>query len=109
MLFHFYYHFYFYFTFFSFICVLFPRYWKYNIVLGDCNIFCFIYLCNEDYDRKKRCSVNNQVPTFTITDTNLYVLVVTLFRQDNAKLFEQLRSGFERTIKLNKYQSKVTI
>ena len=58
---------------------------------------------------KKRCSVNNQAPTFTITDTNLYVLVVTLFRQDNAKLFEQLKSGFERTIKLNKYQSKVTI
>ena len=30
--------------------------------------------------------VENQVPTFTITDTKLYVLVVTLSPQDDAKL-----------------------
>ena len=30
--------------------------------------------------------VANQVPTFTITETNLYVPVVTLSTQDNAKL-----------------------
>ena len=30
--------------------------------------------------------VDNQVPTFTITETNLYVPVVTLSTQDNAKL-----------------------
>ena len=23
------------------------------MVPGDCNIFCFICMCNEDYDRKK--------------------------------------------------------
>ena len=45
-------------------------------------------------------NVNNQVPTFTITETNLYVPVVTLSTQDNAKLLSQLKSGFKRTIKL---------
>ena len=50
--------------------------------------------------------VNNQVPTFTITETNLYVPVVTLSTQDNAKLLPQLKSGFKRTISWNKYLSK---
>ena len=50
--------------------------------------------------------VNNQVPTFTITETNLYVPVVTLSTQDNAKLLPQLKSGFKRTIIWNKYLSK---
>ena len=54
-------------------------------------------------------SINNQVPTFTITDTKLYVPVVILSTQDNAKLFQQLKSGFKRTINWNKYQSKVTL
>ena len=52
--------------------------------------------------------VNNQVTTFTITYTKLYVPVVTLSTQDNAKLLQQLKSGFKRTINWNKYQSKVT-
>ena len=33
--------------------------------------------------------VINQVPTFAITETNLYVPVVTLSTQDNAKLLTQ--------------------
>ena len=40
----------------------------------------------------------NQVPTFTITETNLYVPVVTLSTQDNAKLLPQLKADFKRTI-----------
>ena len=40
----------------------------------------------------------NQEPTFLITDTKLYVPVVTLSTQDNAKLLEELKSGFKRTI-----------
>ena len=35
---------------------------------------------------------------FALTDTKLYVPVVTLSTQDNAKMLEQLRSGFKRTI-----------
>ena len=48
----------------------------------------------------------NQIPTFTITETNLYVTVVTLSTQDNAKILPQLKSGFKRTISWNKYISK---
>ena len=50
--------------------------------------------------------VNNQIPTVTITDTNLYVPVVTLSTQDNTKLLPQLKSGFERKIDWNKYLAK---
>ena len=50
--------------------------------------------------------VNNQNPTFTITETNLYVLIVTLSTQDNAKLLPQLKSGFKRIISWNKYLAK---
>ena len=54
-------------------------------------------------------SVNNQVPTFALLDTQLYVPVVTLSTQDNEKLLQQLKSCFKRAINWNKYQSKVTI
>ena len=42
---------------------------------------------------------------FTITDAKLYVLVVTSLTQDTAKLLQQLKSGFKRTINWNQYQS----
>ena len=45
----------------------------------------------------------NQVRTFTITETNLYVPIVTLSTQDNAKFLSQLKNGFKRTISWNKY------
>ena len=44
---------------------------------------------------------------FKITETKLYVPVVTLSTQDNAKLLQQLKSGFKRTINWNKYESSV--
>ena len=40
-------------------------------------------------------NVVNQNTTFTITKTNLYVPVVTLSTQDNAKLLPQLKSDFK--------------
>ena len=52
-------------------------------------------------------NVAAQTTTFSITDTKLYVLVITLSTQDNAKLLEQLTSSFKRTINWNKYQTKV--
>ena len=53
------------------------------------------------------CVITNSTGArrFTITDTRLYVPVVTLSTQDNAKLLQQLKSGFKRTIYWNKYQS----
>ena len=53
--------------------------------------------------------VNNPTnATFKISDTKLYVPVVTLPTQDNNKFLEQLRTGFKRTIKWNKYRSEMT-
>ena len=46
--------------------------------------------------------------TFKITDTKLYVPVVTLSKENDIKLLEQLKSGFKRTIKWNKYRSEMT-
>ena len=51
-------------------------------------------------------NIANQVPSFTITETNLYVPVITLSTQDNSKLLPQLRNGFNRTITCNKYLKK---
>ena len=50
--------------------------------------------------------VTNQVPAFTITETNRYVPIVTLLTQDNAKLLPEMKSGFKRTISWNKYLPK---
>ena len=47
--------------------------------------------------------VTDQIITFSITDTKLYVPAVTVSTQDNAKLLEQLKSSFKRTINWNKY------
>ena len=41
--------------------------------------------------------------TFKIADTTLYVLVATLLTEDDNKLLKQLKIGFKRTIKWNKY------
>ena len=54
--------------------------------------------------------MNNQQPigrtidvpenaTFQITDTKLYVPVVTLSKENDTKLLKQLKSGFQKTIK----------
>ena len=51
-------------------------------------------------------NVANQNATFAITDTKLCVPVITLSQQGNAKLLQQLKSGFQRLINWNKYLSK---
>ena len=50
----------------------------------------------------------NQATTFPITNTELYAPVVTWSNDDNAKLLQQLKSGFKRTISWNKYETKKT-
>ena len=50
--------------------------------------------------------IENQVPTFTITEKNLYIPVVTLSTQDSSKLLPQLKNSFQRTITWNKYLAK---
>ena len=54
------------------------------------------------------CAITNSTGagTFKITDTKLYVPVVTLSTQDNSKLLQELKYGFQRIISWNKYLSK---
>ena len=57
-------------------------------------------------------TVANNPPSgleFQITDTKLYVSVVTLSKENDIKLSEKLRSGFKRTIKWNKYRSQMSV
>ena len=53
------------------------------------------------------CVVTNSTSAgrFAITDTKLFLPFVTLSTQETAKLLQQLKSGFKRTINWNKYQS----
>ena len=67
-----------------------------NLILTWSEYFISIFGC-----------IDNQVPKFEITDTKIYVPVVTLSIQENAKLLHELKSGFKRAITWNKYQSKV--
>ena len=46
--------------------------------------------------------------TFKITVCKLYVLVVILSAENDNKLLEQLKTGFKRTIKWNKYRSEIS-
>ena len=47
---------------------------------------------------KRVLSNDSKTTTFAMTDTKLYVPVVTLSTQDNAKLIQQLKSGFEKQL-----------
>ena len=50
--------------------------------------------------------INNPTnAVFKINDCKLYVPVVTLSAENDNKLLEQLKTGFKRTIKWNKYRS----
>ena len=57
-----------------------------------------------DYDEKEAEGDNPEIVApneleFQITDTKLYVPVVTLSKENDIKLSEQLKTGFKRTIK----------
>ena len=59
--------------------------------------------------RETRVAINPPAnATFKITDVKLYVAVVTLSTENDKTLLEQLRTGFKRTIKWNKYRSEMT-
>ena len=67
---------------------------------------------NLDLDWSENCVIvtdnADQDTTFSITDAKLYIPVVPLSTQDNAKLLEQLKFGFKRIINGSKYRSKVS-
>ena len=54
-------------------------------------------------------AINNSTNAiFEIKDTKLYVPVVTLSTENDKTLLEQLRTGFKKTIKWNKYRLEIT-
>ena len=60
-------------------------------------------------DNPERPAIN--APTnaiFKITDTKLYVSIVTLSTEDDNNFLKQLKSGFKRTVKWDKYRSEMT-
>ena len=62
-----------------------------------------IFTCSKD------CVITNSTgeEKFAITETKLYIPVVTLSTRDNEKLLQQLKSGFKKTISWNKYESSI--
>ena len=75
--------------------------WSKNCVLAD--------MTTKDAEGNNPSIVAPVVLTFEITDTKLYVPVVTLSKENDTKLLEQLKLWFERTMKWNKYRSQMTI
>ena len=68
-------------------------------------------IANPDPDPPVEARERIDAPTnaaFKITDTKLYVPVVTLSTEDDNNFLEELKSGFKRTIKWNKYRSEMT-
>ena len=59
-------------------------------------------------DNPTRSAINAPInATFKITDSKFYVPVVTLSTENDKKLLGQLRTGFKRTTKCNKYRSEM--
>ena len=90
-----------------------------NIPLIDCEVELIFKNCvlidklkrGADYEANPRVSeINDSENTiFQIKDTKLYFPVVSLSKENDIKLFEQLKSGFKGTMKWNKYRSQMTI
>ena len=57
---------------------------------------------------KKECVLSNQDgnAVFIISDTKMYVPVVTLSKEDNKDFIEQQNKGFQRSIYWNEYKTK---
>ena len=55
---------------------------------------CKLYLVTE--------TVGNQITRFAITEAKLFIPVVTLSAQDNARLLQQIEAGFKRKNNWNK-------
>ena len=69
-------------------------------------INCKIHL---ELNWSKNCVIPNVVgaTTFKITNTKLYVPIVTLSSKDNVKLVKLLEDGFNRPVYWNEYQTKI--
>ena len=75
--------------------------WSENSVLAD--------MTTRDAEGDNPTIVAPSGATFKIKETKLYVPVVTLSKENDIKFLEQLKTGFKRNIKWNKYRSQMTI
>ena len=80
--------------------------WSENCVLTDIKTQTAAAAQGDNPARERIDAPTNA--TFKITDTKLYVPVVTLSTKDDNNFLEQLKSGFKRTVKWNKYRSEMT-
>ena len=88
-----------------------------DMSLINCEVYLILYWSREcvitSTERRlianTRRDTSPRNATFQITDTKLYVPVVTLSTKNDKRLLEQLRTGFKRTIKWNKYRSEILI
>ena len=87
-----------------------------NISLNNCEVELILTWSNKCVlaDMTVNAGVNPAIvapsgATFKMTDTKLYVPVVTLSKENDTKLLEQLKLGFKRSIKWNKCRSQITI
>ena len=81
-----------------------------DIPLIDCEIT-LILSWYKEFVLVGRAAAAINSPTnakFEITDCKLYVSIVTLSAENDSKLLEQLKSGFRRTMKWNKYMSQMS-
>ena len=95
------------------------NFWKsLNIPLINCEVklnltwsknYVLVAMAERDAENDNPAIVAPTELEFKITNTKLYVPVVTLSKEYDIKLLEQLKRGFKRTIKWNKYRSQMTV
>ena len=86
------------------------NFWRnFEMPLINCEIILILTWSNRCFIIEMFYHIAGQEPAFTITDTKLYVPIVTLSSEDNAKLLGKLKSGFKRTINCNKYEPIVPV
>ena len=81
--------------------------WSENFVLNDITTQTARNDADPPVEARERIGAPTN-PISKITDTKLYVPVATLSIKDDNIFSEQLKSGFKRTIKWNKYRSEMT-
>ena len=81
------------------------NFWRtFEMTLSNCEITLQLTCCKTNI--RVAGAAANQALKFRITDSKIYVPVVTLSTQKSIKLLKQLGSGFKRTVNWNKYHFK---
>ena len=82
--------------------------WSENYVLTS-EVIRDKFIDTSNDENSQFLEINNPTNAiFKITDTKLHVPVATLSTKDDNNFLKQLKSGFKRTIKWNKYRSEIT-